>query len=112
MTSGLRTVIYPVTDLARAKALFTTLLGAEPVMDAPYYVQFSVDGQDVGLDPQGHRHGGPVGYWHVDDVRKTVEQLSTAGAETVEEPHDVGGGMLVALLKDADGNLVGLRQAP
>jgi predicted enzyme related to lactoylglutathione lyase len=112
MTSGVKTVIYPVSDLTRAKALFTALTGGEPVVDAPYYVQFQVDGQAIGLDPHGHRHGGAVAYWHVDDVPKTVEQLAAAGAETVEEPHDVGGGMLIALLKDGDGNLIGLRQAP
>jgi predicted enzyme related to lactoylglutathione lyase len=114
MTAGIRTVIYPVSDLAGAKALFTALTGGEPAHDAPYYVQYEVGGQAIGLDPNGHRYGqnGPVAYWHVDDVRKTVEQLGAAGAETVEEPHDVGGGMLVALLKDADGNLIGLRQAP
>ena len=57
MTTGVRTVIYPVGDLALAKALFSALLGAEPVVDAPYYVQFDVDGQAIGLDPNGHRFG-------------------------------------------------------
>ena len=111
MTAGIRTVIYPVQDLDRAKALFTTLTGAEPVLDAPYYVQFDVDGQSIGLDPHGHRHGqaGPVAYWHVDDVAKSLAALVEAGAEVVQEPTDVGGGMQVALAKDADGNLIGLR---
>jgi predicted enzyme related to lactoylglutathione lyase len=114
MTSGLQTVIYPVSDLTRAKALFTALTGAEPVVDAPYYVQFSVDGQAIGLDPHGHRHGqaGPVGYWHVEDVAQALAALVAAGAETVQEPTDVGGGALIALVKDGDGNLIGLRQAP
>ena len=113
MTTGIRTVIYPVNDLARAKALFSTLFGAEPVVDAPYYVQFDVAGQNIGLDPHGHRHGqaGPVAYWHVDDVDKSLAALVEAGAEVVQEPTDVGGGHLVALARDADGNLIGLRQA-
>ncbi len=113
MTTGIRTVIYPVTDMARAKALFSALLGAEPVVDAPYYAQFDADGQAIGLDPHGHRHGqsGPVAYWHVDDVAKGLAALVAAGAETVQEPKDVGGGLLIALARDADGNLIGLRQA-
>ena len=113
MTTGIRTVIYPVADLARAKALFGTLLGAGPVVDAPYYVQFDADGQAIGLDPHGHRHGqsGPVAYWHVADVAASLAALVRAGAETVQEPTDVGGGHLVALARDADGNLIGLRQA-
>ena len=69
MTSGLSTVIYPVKDLARAKALYAALLG-EPAMDAPYYVGFQVGDQQLGLDPHGHDQGltGPVGYWTVDDI--------------------------------------------
>ena len=110
MTTGIKTVIYPVTDLDRTKALFTALLGA-PAHDAPYYVQFDVDGQSIGLDPSG-RHQGATGYFHVDDVEKTLAALVDAGATTVLEPQDVGGGTLVATLKDADGNLIGLRQAP
>ena len=113
MTTGIRTVIYPVADLARAKALFGTLLGAGPVVDAPYYVQFDADGQAIGLDPHGHRHGqsGPVAYWHVADVAASLAALVAVGAETVQDPTDVGGGLLVALVRDGDGNLIGLRQA-
>jgi predicted enzyme related to lactoylglutathione lyase len=113
MTTGIRTVIYPVTDLDAAKALFSALLGAEPVVDAPYYVQYDADGQAIGLDPHGHRHGqsGPVAYWHVDDVPANLAALVAAGAETVQEPTDVGGGLLIAVAKDGDGNLIGLRQA-
>ena len=33
MTSGIKTVIYPVRDLAPAKALFSQLLGVEPYVD-------------------------------------------------------------------------------
>jgi hypothetical protein len=29
----------------------------------------------------------------------------------VQDPTDVGGGLLVALARDGDGNLIGLRQA-
>jgi predicted enzyme related to lactoylglutathione lyase len=35
-----------------------------------------------------------------------------AGAEVVQDVMDVGGGLLVARLKDADGNFLGLRQSP
>jgi predicted enzyme related to lactoylglutathione lyase len=114
MTSGLKTVIFPVSDLEKAKPVFTALLGGAPVVDAPYYVQFDVDGLAVGLDPQGHRHGqaGPVAYWHVDDVPAAVAALVEAGAAVLQEPKDVGGGTLIALVTDPDGNLIGLRQAP
>jgi predicted enzyme related to lactoylglutathione lyase len=112
MTRGLTTVIYPVKDLDRAKALFSELLGTEPYADSAYYVGFKDAGQDVGLDPHGHAKGmtGPVPYWHVTDIRSTLAALLGAGAETLQDVHDVGGGKLIASVKDADGNLIGLVQ--
>ena len=112
MTSGMKTVIYPVKDLAAAKQLYGALLGRAPYMDEPYYVGFAVDGQDVGLDPNGHASGltGPVAYWHVDDIHQTLEALRAAGAETERAVNDVGGGKLIATVKDIDGNVIGLLQ--
>ncbi|WP_327324948.1 VOC family protein [Streptomyces sp. NBC_01210] len=113
MTEGMKTIIYPVKDLARAKALYSELLGVEPVMDEAYYVGFRVGGQDIGLDPHGHSKGmtGPVGFWHVDDIRSAVSALLGAGAEAVQDIQDVGGGKLTAIVKDSDGNTIGLIQA-
>ena len=66
MIHGVKTIIYPVKDLARAKKVYSALLGAiEPSMDQPYYVGFNVGGQDIGLDPNGHSQGmtGPLAYF-------------------------------------------------
>jgi predicted enzyme related to lactoylglutathione lyase len=114
MTSGIKTVIYPVKDLARAKALYAKLAGVEPYADEAYYVGFKVGDQDLGLDPNGHAQGmtGPVGYWEVDDIEGLIGQLVEAGAEVQQAATDVGGGKLIARLKDADGNLIGLAQSP
>lgn len=112
MTEGMKTIVYPVKDLATAKALYGALLGVQPTMDEPYYVGYDVDGQDVGLDPNGHRQGmtGPVTYWHVDDIEARVQTLVDAGASVQHEVKDVGGGKLIALVTDADGNVIGLVQ--
>ncbi len=112
MTEGVKTVIYPVKDLAAAKALYGALLGVEPDMDQPYYIGYRVAGQDIGLDPNGHAQGmtGPVAYWNVGDIRKTLEALLNAGAQTHQEVRDVGGGKLIASAKDPDGNVIGLIQ--
>jgi predicted enzyme related to lactoylglutathione lyase len=80
-------------------------------VDEPYYVGFRVGGQELGLDPNGHREGA-VGYWEVDDIEQRVAALRDAGAAEVEGIHDVGGGKRVATLKDADGNLIGLSETP
>ncbi len=114
MTSGMRTIIYPVKDLGRAKTLYSQLLGVAPIMDEAYYVGFKVGDQDIGLDPHGHRQGmtGPISYWHVDDIQQTLQQLLDTGAEPQQGIRDVGGGKLVATVKDADGNIIGLIQSP
>ena len=114
MTSGMKTIIYPVKDISAAKRLYRDLVGVAPYADEPYYVGFKDAGQDVGLDPNGHAKGltGPVPYWHVDDIRGRLAALVDAGAEVVQDVQDVGNGRLIASLKDADGNLVGLLQDP
>jgi predicted enzyme related to lactoylglutathione lyase len=110
MTHGMRTLIYPVTDIARGRTLFRTLLGTDPYTDKPYYVGFRVADQEIGLDPHGHRHG-MTGYWHVPDIRATLQSLLDAGAEAIEDPKDVGQGRLIASVRDPDGNIIGLLQS-
>ncbi|MFI1159536.1 VOC family protein [Streptomyces sioyaensis] len=114
MPAEMETITYPVKDLTGSKALFATLLGVPPYMDEPYYAAFRAGGQDVGLDPNGHRKGltGPVGYWRVDDIERSLKALTDAGAKTVQEVQDVGGGKLIASVRDADGNALGLVQGP
>jgi predicted enzyme related to lactoylglutathione lyase len=114
MASGIKTIIYPVKDLAQAKALYSKLVGVAPYADEPYYVGFIVGDQQIGLDPQGHSKGmtGPVSYWHVDDIEESLKQLLDVGAEVQQAINDVGGGKLIASVKDADGNIIGLLQSP
>ena len=113
MNQGIRLFLYPVKNIARAKTLYSTLLGIEPYHDESYYVGFRVGDLEIGLDPNGHSKGmtGPVGYWHVNDIKKTLQLLLDAGAQAQQEVKDVGGGKLVASVKDADGNVTGLIQS-
>ena len=112
MPSGVKIFIYPVKDLDRAKTVFSALLGAEPTIDSPYYVQYDLGDQRLGLDPNGHTRGfpGSVGYWEVEDINARFQELLAAGAEEHEPVKDVGNGALIASVKDADGNVIGLIQ--
>ena len=114
MNQGIRLFIYPAKDIARAKTLYSKLLGIEPYVDGAYYVGFKVGDQELGLDPNGHNKGmtGPVGYWQVNDIKKCLQSLLDAGAQMQEEFKDVGGGKLIASVKDADSNIIGLIQSP
>lgn len=93
MNQGIRTVIYPVKDIAQAKALFGKLLDVAPYMDEPYYVGFKIGDQDIGLDPNGYKKGmtGPISYYHVNDIKKSLQLLLDAGAQLQQEVKDVGG---------------------
>jgi predicted enzyme related to lactoylglutathione lyase len=114
MSLELNTVLYPVKDLDKAKATFTALFGVEPHVDSPYYVGYEVDGHEIGLIPNGHDQGmiGPEPYYDVEDIHASIAALSAAGAEVLQEPTDVAAGLLVAKLRDTDGNLIGVKQPP
>ena len=114
MNQGIGTVIYPVKDIARAKKLFSKLLGVEPYMDEPYYVGYQVGNQDIGLDPNGFSQGmtGPVSYYHVSDIEKTLQSLQEVGAQVMQDVKNVGGGKLIASVKDTEDNIIGLIQLP
>ncbi|WP_432936932.1 VOC family protein [Kribbella sp. CA-253562] len=111
-TQGIKTVLHPVSDLTEAKAVYTALLGVAPQTDSPYYVGFEVEGQHIGLVPDGGPQGmtSPVSYWHVADLEAKVAEVTAAGATVHEAAHEVGGGRVVATVIDRDGNVLGLLQ--
>jgi predicted enzyme related to lactoylglutathione lyase len=113
-TEGIKIVLHPVTDLERAKAVYTALLGLAPQADSPYYVGYDVAGQQIGLVPGGGPQGmtSPVAYWQVPDIEVKLAEVTAAGAALKEPAHDVGGGRLVASFADPDGNVLGLFQDP
>jgi predicted enzyme related to lactoylglutathione lyase len=114
MNQRIEVIIYPVSNLAQAKTLFSTLLGVEPYADQAYYVGFRVGDLEIGLDPYGHSKGitGPIMYVSVSDIQSSLKQLLESGAQPLQAVQDVGGGKLIASVKDADGNNIGLIQNP
>jgi predicted enzyme related to lactoylglutathione lyase len=111
-TQGIKTVLHPVSDLARAKAVYTALLGLPPQTESSYYIGFEAAGQQIGLVPGGGPQGmtSPVAYWHVPDIEAKLAEVTAAGATVKEPARDVGGGRLVATVTDPDGNVLGLIQ--
>lgn len=113
-TEGIKTVLHPVADLEKAKAVYTALLGIQPQADSDYYVGYDTEGQHIGLVPAGGPQGmtSPVAYWHVSDIEAKLAEVTAAGAAVHETPRDVGAGRLVATFTDPDGNVLGLLQDP
>jgi predicted enzyme related to lactoylglutathione lyase len=109
MNKGIKTVIYPVKDVTQAKTLFRKLLEVEPYADQSYYIGFKIGDQDIGLVPNGH-NAGVTAFYHVDDIKNSLQILLDAGAEIIQDIKNVGGGRLIASVKDKDSNIIGLIQ--
>lgn len=113
---GLRTAIYKVADMAEATQWYTNILGAAPYFNEPFYVGFNVAGYELGLQPgddnPAEKPDSVMAYWGVEDVAATHAMLLAAGAAPHEDPADVGGGIMVAVVKDPWGNAFGIIYNP
>ncbi|MEO8712003.1 MAG: VOC family protein [Parafilimonas sp.] len=111
MFKKLRTAIYHVDDLEKAKAWYENITGIKPYFDQPFYVGFDVNGYELGLDPDMNnveKGNQSVAYWAVDNIEMVVEKLTENNASVISAITEVGGGIKVAVLKDPFGNAVGL----
>lgn len=113
MILGLRTAIYPASDLAAAKDWYSKVLDTPPYFDEPFYVGFQVGGFELGLIPDGSTSiHGTQALWGVNDAQATMQKLLDLGAVSVEPVTEVGGGILVAAVQDPFGNRFSIIQNP
>lgn len=113
---GLRTVVYRVADLEKAKAWYSEVLGKQPYFDQPFYVGFNVGGYELGLVPDAKagssRDSTGIAYWGIDDPKGSYERLLKMGATTHEPLQDVGEGIIVGAVTDPFGNIFGVIYNP
>lgn len=116
MFLGLRTAVYQVPDIAKAKAWYANALEIQPYFDQPFYVGFSVRGYELGLVPAqdagAKRAASGVAYWGVDDAKAAYKRLLELGATPQEPVQDVGDGILIGAVHDPFGNILGVIQNP
>lgn len=115
MFQGLRTAIYKVSDLEKAKEWYSNILNVQPYFDEPFYVGFNVGGFELGLDPdvEGVSAGNNLHvYWGVENAEETFTELLKKGATTHSEPRNVGGEIVVATVFDPFGNIFGIIENP
>ncbi|MDQ2819685.1 MAG: VOC family protein [Pseudomonadota bacterium] len=113
MIQGLRTVIYPVTDLKAGIVWYSDVLGVAPYFDEPYYAGFNVGGFELGLIPDGEPGStGAQAYWGTPDAAAEGERLVALGATIASPIQDVGGGIRVLTVLDPFGNLFGVIENP
>ena len=113
MIQGLRTVIYPVTQLAEATEWYRRVLERAPYFDQPFYVGFEVGGFELGLVPDGVP--GPAGataYWGTIDAEAELARITSLGASVESPLEDVGDGIRVATVRDPYGNQFGIIENP
>jgi predicted enzyme related to lactoylglutathione lyase len=109
MAHNVTLLVYPVKDLEKAKAFYGKFLDAKPYADSPYYVGYKVGDLEIGLALDGV---GPIAYTDTKDIKGALQAMVEAGGEVTQEPKDVAAGLLIAQVKDVDGNVVGFRQNP
>ncbi len=110
---GLRTTIYKVSDLAKAKVWYMKAFGVAPYFDEPYYVGFNIGGYELGLQREETIKWENIAvFWGVEDIEQTYAFFVACGASEVEKPMNVGGEIMVATLKDPWDNLLGLIYNP
>ncbi len=115
MIQGLRTVIYFVKDLEKAKAWYTKIFNKPPYFDEPYYVGFNIEGFELGLQPdsEGKNVGNnTVAYWGVKDAKAVYEYLLQNGSIAKEPVTDVGEGILLGTVITPAGNVFGIIENP
>lgn len=108
MAKSIKLLVYPVKDMGKAKTFYSKFLGVEPYVEGPYYVGYRIGDLEVGLDPNSKV--GPIGYTDVVDIKASLKEMTDAGAEIVQDIKAVAKGLLIAQVKDTNGNVVGLRQ--
>ena len=105
-------IVYSVADVDKAKPFFRELTGADPYAEHPGYVGYKNGEMEIGLVPKTGSSETAIAYWTVEDIAASLKALVDAGGAVVQEPTDVGYGLLVASVKDPNGATVGLRQFP
>jgi predicted enzyme related to lactoylglutathione lyase len=118
MLKGLRGASIWSEDLTKTLLPFyRDTLGLAVGMEAPGFVLLGdPNGVSLALGTHSDVHGknaDPARHMvalDTDDCRGEVARLRAAGVEIVEDVNDVGNGMLMATLRDPEGNLVQLMQ--
>lgn len=113
---GLRTTIYKVGDIKKAKEWYALAFETQPYFDEPYYVGFNIGGFELGLQPEENpttdKVESVISYWGVEKIQAAYDRLIELGATENEKPFNVGGELMTATVKDPFGNVIGLIYNP
>jgi predicted enzyme related to lactoylglutathione lyase len=112
---GLRTAIYKVPDIEKAKQWYAEAFHTTPYFDMPFYVGFNIAGYELGLQPDEKTETTSENvemYWGVNDVEVSYNRLLSLGATAHHPPQNVGEEIIVATVKDPWKNIIGIIYNP
>jgi lactoylglutathione lyase len=113
---GLRTTIYKVSDLEKAKLWYNAIFETTPYFDEPFYVGYNIAGYELGVQPEENpiheKKETVLTFWGVEDVNSEFERMIALGAKEHEKPMNVGGEIIVASVKDPWNNIIGIIYNP
>ncbi len=110
MLTGLRTIVYHVTNLEVAKMWYAEMFDIKPYFDESFYVGFDIGGFELGLDPSTKEYSegnSSITYWKVDDIDAIFQRLKKK-VIIHQDIHSVGEGIRLGSIKDPFGNVIGL----
>ena len=112
---GLRTTIYKVSDLQKAKEWYSKAFETKAYFDEVFYVGFSIQGYELGLLPEEKsekKSDNVLSYWGVEGIEETNNRFIKLGATEYEKPNNVGGELMVASVRDPWNNVIGFIYNP
>jgi predicted enzyme related to lactoylglutathione lyase len=112
---GLRTTIYKVNDIEKAKEWYSKVFQKEPYFDMPFYVGFNIGGYELGLQPEEFttpKTTNVACFWGIENIEEEYNRFIQLGATADEAPQNVGGEIMVATVKDPWDNIIGLIYNP
>jgi predicted enzyme related to lactoylglutathione lyase len=117
---GLATISFYALDHDSAKKWYSELFGIEPYFNVPGYFEFRIGDyqQELGFIDAKYAPGaipqspaGEIAYWHVDDLKTSLDLLIQHGAKAHLPITDYSGGkgeFVTASVVDPFGNIFGI----
>ena len=117
---GLSTVNFYAADHTAAKKWYSELLGIEPYFNVPGYCEFRIGDyqHELGIIDSAYAPAdaakapaGAIAYWHVDDLKTTLDKLLARMATLYQPITDHSGGkgnFVTTSVVDPFGNVLGI----
>jgi predicted enzyme related to lactoylglutathione lyase len=114
MIKKLSSLMVYTHDMSKAVSFYRDTLGFKIQMETPHWSQFDLGGGMIlGLHPAMGNTPSPAGGWQptflVDDVVAAKQNVTSSGAKTTGDLHDIPGGV-VFTFTDPDGNEITVQQ--